>query len=79
MRIDYKTTVWCSVHLPDDVDKEAIIKRLNDGEIPEDFFDIAEEYDTFLDTERYITPEENKGRPTMELIDNDEKSLWVNG
>lgn len=88
MEIHYKTTMWCKITLPETVNKEEIIKQLEKGVEPEnlDFEDphFVSEYETFYETETFLTPEENKGYSTIELIENTPNKLgtqvvWENG
>ena len=70
MEIHYKTSMWVSISFPDEVSREEILNRLENGESHDD---IASDYDCeYLDiyqTQEYIPIEENRGNPTVELMD----------
>ena len=86
MEIHYKSTVWNKITIPDEIDKEDIIKQLNEGILPTELdldnnFD--SEYEVIYETEEFITPEENDGQSTIELMDyvdgkNYLSSIWDN-
>lgn len=86
MEIHYKTTMWCKIVLDDSkISKEEVIQKLNEGQLP---FEIGFDGDTdsewivMEDTEEFITPVENDGESTIELMEETEKgwleSIWDN-
>lgn len=78
MEIHYKTTVWVSMKFDDDVTKEEIIERLEKGELPLDIGNNLDvEYENMLETEEYVTLEENDGQSTIEVMDNDPDQLGL--
>lgn len=70
MEIHYKTSMWVSISLPDDVSREEILNRLKNGESHNN---IANDYDCeyidMYETQDYISLQENNGNPTVELMD----------
>jgi len=72
MELHYKTTVWNKIKFNDDsITKEEIIKKLEKGYQPLDLGnEIESEFETMLETEEYITVEENDGQSTIELMEN---------
>ena len=79
--IDYKATVWGRLEFDDSIDKDLIIKKLEEGFLPAELCDIEElkfkHFHFMDDTEEFITPIENDGESTIELIINDE-TVWDN-
>ena len=79
--IDYKATVWGRLEFDDSVDKDLIIQKLEEGFLPAELCDIEElkfkHFHFMDDTEEFITPIENDGESTIELIVNDE-TVWDN-
>lgn len=76
MELQYKTTVWVSIKFSDEVTKEDIIRKLEEGEMPLDIgnqFDC--EYENMTETEEYVTLEENDGQSTIELTEFQEGKL----
>lgn len=85
MEINYKVTTWCKLRFDGDIKKEDIIKKLEEGYLPLDigYDGIIPglencEWETINDTEDYLSPEENDGYSTIELIDEDNNIIWDN-
>ena len=90
MEIHYKCTAWCKLKFDGDVKKEDIIKKLEEGYLPLELgYDgiIPElencEWESINDTEEYLSPKENDGQSTIELMDDDPNSsglkcIWNN-
>lgn len=81
MEIQYKATVWCSVVLDESkITKEEVIEKLNGGLSPNEIGfseDINSEWVILDDTESYITPGENGGEATIELMEYQEGKLGL--
>ena len=89
MEIHYKCTTWCKLKFDGDVKKEDIIKKLKEGYLPLElgYADVVPnlencEWEAINDTEEYLTPEENDGYSTIELMEETEEgwleSIWDN-
>ena len=89
MEIHYKVTTWCKLKFDGDVKKEDIIKKLEEGYFPLEIgYDGVIpnltncEWEAINDTEEYLTPEENDGEATIELMEETKegclKSIWDN-
>lgn len=73
MEIHYKTTMWCKIILDDTkISKEEVLQKLNKGYLPLEIGfdeDINSEWEVIEDTEEFITPSENDGQSTIELME----------
>ena len=70
MKLHYKTTSWVSMEFNGKITKEEIIKRLEAGDLPLDIGATEDvEYQNILETEEYVTLEENDGQATIEVMD----------
>ena len=89
MEVHIKTTVWTRLIYPDEVKSEDIIKEIESGTPPFDLVGIehipgseSAYYETIYDTEEYITPEENDGQSTIEVVEylanGNMKVIWDN-
>ena len=89
MEIHYKVTTWCKLKFDGDVKKEDIIKKLEEGYLPLELgYDgiipnlVNCEWEAINDTEEYLSPEENDGEATIELMEATERgwleSIWDN-
>lgn len=87
MEIHYKTTMWCRIILDDSkISKEEVLQKLNEGQLPSEIGfddDINSEWMVMDDTEEFITPIENDGQSTIELMEYQEgklglQSIWDN-
>lgn len=89
MEIHYKVKIWCRLKFDGDVKKEDIIKKLEEGYLP---LEIGYDgivpnlescvWEAIIDTEEYLTPEENDGYSTIKLMEETEEgwlgSIWDN-
>ena len=89
MEIHYKVTTWCKLKFDGNVQKEDIIKKLEEGYRPLELgYDgiipnlVNCEWEAINDTEEYLSPEENDGKVTIELMEETERSwlesIWDN-
>ena len=89
MEIHYKVTTWCKLKFDGNVQKEDIIKKLEEGYLPLELeYDgiipnlVNCEWEAINDTEEYLSPEENDGEATIELMEETERgwleSIWDN-
>ena len=73
MEIHYKTTMWCKIILDEDkISKEEVLQKLNEGYLPSEIGfdkDINSQWEIIDDTEEFITPAENDGQSTIELME----------
>ena len=73
MEIHYKTTMWCKIILDDrKISKEEVLQKLNEGQLPLEigfYEDINSQWEVIEDTEEFITPVENDGQSTIELME----------
>ena len=70
MEIHYKTTCWVSVKFNSEITKEEIIKRLESGDLPLDIGATEDvQYENMVETEDYVSLEENDGQATIEVMD----------
>ena len=80
--VDYKATIWGRLTFSDDADMNKVIEKLNSGHLPGEI--ACEEELKFRafhfldDTEEHMTPEENNGRHTIEVYDDDNEMIWDN-
>lgn len=81
MEIHYKTTMWCKIVLDDSkISKEEVLQKLNEGQMPSEIGfndDIDSEWMVMEDTEEFITPDENEGQSTIELMEFQEGKLGM--
>ncbi len=89
MEIHYKCTTWCKLRFDGDVNKEDIIKKLEEGYHPLElgYDGIVPglencEWEAINYTEEYLTPKENDNQATIELMEETKegclKSIWDN-
>lgn len=70
MELHYKTTCWVSMKFNSEITKEELIERLEAGELPLDIGNTEDfEAENLLETEEYVTLEENDGQATIEVMD----------
>lgn len=78
--VDYKTTIWQRMSFSDDTKKEEIIRRLKE----EGLDNISEEELGFIEnkilyeTEERLTPDENNGCSTVEVLDENNRYIYDN-
>lgn len=86
MDIDFKITTWERVSVPEEHEQK-ILELIKTGEISSSeqvFLALGSEADC-LDFQRLgnvdvqMTPEENGGNSTIEVMDDDFNTIWVNG
>jgi hypothetical protein len=80
MYIDVKVEVWQRIFLSDDADFKEIIELL-EVHTPSELWNVGKydpSFETLLDTEEYISPEENGGQSTIEIYNNDGQLVWDN-
>lgn len=85
-KVKYKVTIWREMDVPDELtDEQAleIVKKYEDpNDIYEDFCDKTESYETpdefMLNTEEYMTVEENGYQPTIEYHNDKGEIIWTN-
>ena len=89
MEIHYKCTTWCKLRFDGDVNKEDIIKKLEEGYLPLELgYDGVVpglencEWELINDTEEYLSPKENNNQATIELMEYNKNgyltSIWDN-
>lgn len=85
MEIQYKVTTWCKIKFNGDVNPLDIIKKFEEGYLPlEVGYDGVvpnlknAEWEAINDTEEYITPSQNEGFPTIEIINDKGNTIWDN-
>lgn len=89
MELHYKVTAWCKLKFKGNIKKEDIIKKLEEGYLPLEIgYDKIVpnlencEWELINDTDEYLTPEENDGYSTIELMEETEEgwleSIWDN-
>ena len=89
MELHYKVTAWCKLKFKGNIKKEDIIKKLEEGYLPLEvgYDEIVPglencEWEAINDTEEYLSPEENDGEATIELMEETEKgglkAIWDN-
>lgn len=80
--LDVKVTTWERAYIKDE-DVEEVLRQLEIGEInhPSDFYESFDVLDTetLLDTNTYMSVEENEGFSTMEMFNEKGNVLWANG
>lgn len=81
--VDFKTVVWNRAHFNDDADMEKVKELLEKGASSNDICDLENglgftgEWETLLDSEMQLTPEQNEGIQTIEVFEDDE-AIWDN-
>lgn len=89
MEIHYLFRSWGKLKFDGNVQKEDIIKKLEEGYLPLELgYDgiipnlVNCEWEAINDTEEYLSPEENDGEATIELMEETERgwleSIWDN-
>jgi hypothetical protein len=83
--IDYKATIWGRLYFKEDADMQKVIEELEKGLLPAELCDNSDlKFDEFqiqLDTEEFISPNENDGQSTIEVYEGDEvfqECIWDN-
>ena len=79
MFLTYKIEVWIKAELDNSLTKEEIIVRLSNGLNPcEVLTDEILDYESLIETEEFLSPEENDNQSTIALCDDNENILWTN-
>jgi len=87
MEIHYKITMWCKIILDENkISKEEVLQKLNEGYLPSEIGfneDINSQWEVIEDAEEFITPSENDGQATIELMEYQDskiglQSVWDN-
>lgn len=79
--LDYKVEVWVRVEIDQDADVSKIIDDLQRF-LPYDAVERNEalsNIEYLMESEQYITPEENDGQNTIEIYNNDGQLIYKNG
>jgi len=85
MYVDVKVTVWQRIQLNEDknVSAEEVIEILKEDDPSELWNDEKErflpDYENLIDTEEYMSIDDNDGCSTIELYDDEDNLLWENG
>lgn len=83
MNVDFKITVWHRMlFVP-----EELIPKIQSGEIntSNELCEIMDEmglectWETLYDSEEPMFPNESRGCPTIEILDDNDKTIWNNG
>lgn len=81
MEIHYKTTMWCKIILDEtEISKVEVLQKLNEGQMPSEIEfddDINSQWEVIEDTEEFITPSENDGQSTIELMEYQDGKLGL--
>ena len=85
MQIEYKTTVWRKMNVPDHLSEDEVIQIIKDNhENANEIFDelYAVNFDpcdeAIDNTEDLLTPADNDDQATMILKDDDDNEIWTN-
>lgn len=81
MYIDYKATIWFRISVTGREEQvlEAIKSGKSINELYVDFDAVLGNLNPLLDTEEIITPEENGGSSTIEVLDDKRNVIYQNG
>ena len=81
MEIHYKTTMWCKIILDETkISKEEVLQKLNEVYSPSEIGfddDIDSEWEVIEDSEGFMTPAENDGKSTIELMEYQDGKLGL--
>ena len=83
MHVDFKITTWERA-IVEKEDQEIVLKAIKNGKLETqgDFDNLGIEplsWETLIDASEYMLPSENDGQPTLEVFDNKDKRIYVNG
>jgi hypothetical protein len=84
----YKATVWFKIPIKSEESLDSIIKKIEQGIHPSELYDDSDidsdigECELLYDSEEILTPEQNSGQPTIEVveygaIDPQTKIVWT--
>lgn len=81
MKVAFKITIWEEVEIPENLEDKVLIDLKNKEIKSAD--DLCNKYselssDVILDTSTQMTVKENKGSHTIEVLDENGKSMWNN-
>lgn len=83
-KLDYKVEVWqrCKFHKEENC--EIVKKMLEEGKNTDEIIEYLDgdadaDFQEIWETCQELTPEENDGQSTVELLDNNDESIWRNG
>lgn len=79
--VDYLCKVWGRLHFSEDTDMNKVIEKLEQGYLPSELCDDPElgfqEFELLVNSEEYLSPQENQGRQTIEIYDDiDNPNPW---
>lgn len=80
MHVDIKKSTWERASLPDDMTKEQVIKMIDSysaNALANELHELGATYIELYDCEEYLTPDDNQGEVTVELIDGEE-TIYTN-
>ena len=78
MFIDCKVSIWKRIHLSENANSEKVIQALEEDRLDDVFDDEFVEQEILYETAEEMTPEENRGRSTIEAY-NAGELIWSNG
>lgn len=78
MEIHYKSSVWIQIKFHDKLpDREKLIRDLQTGLHPTEMDLPDAEWNVIYDTEEQLTPEENDGQATIEIMEYNANGQWL--
>lgn len=79
--LDYKVEVWVRIEIDQDADLNKIVENLKTMQPYDAVYDCGELWsiDYQVESEEYLTPEENDGQNTIEIYNNDGQLIYENG
>lgn len=80
MHITYKVTTWIKAEIESgSISKDELIEKLSVGLSPSEvIFDKIDNYENIVETEEWMSSEENNNKPTIELYSDGGVLLWNN-
>lgn len=81
--LDYKATVWFRIPIQDKQTLEKVKEKIQQGMLPSELYndsDIKHELgqcESLLETEEFISPNENDGQSTIEIYSEGDKNLQL--
>jgi hypothetical protein len=83
MYIDCKITTWDRAKINDEEDKKIVLNAIKEGKLRNESdlaqLDIDIEWETLNDVSENMTVEENDGFATLEVFNDENKSIHANG
>lgn len=87
MFVDFKVTVWQRFDVPEELEDE-VMEKLRSGvistgndlhEFLEEEHKVDSDWHNIIETEEFLTPDENDGQSTIECVGKDtKKTIWTN-